>query len=178
METFTYPNPIVLKQIEKIQYFYVRGTTFDVRDVDLETVRVLGKIPPYDGAWVKGDWLITTAFVMRFLGAIGVRPITEDFDATYTVEFDLVGGEHILVEGEFSLVIYPGDLTFDGVINIEDLIFLSDYLYNGGPVPTIEAPDGTVWEVSELLDIDRDGDVDEDDLEALEEILGFKGKWQ
>jgi len=167
LETFTYPDPITLKNVERVQYFYVRGTTFDVDDVDLETVRVVGTIPPYKGIWVQGDWLVTTAFVFRFLGAGGFRPITGDFEAPYTVEFDLVSGEHVVVEGEFALVMYPGDLTFDGIIDMEDLAVLSDYLYRGGVAPEVEG-----WSFPELMDLDHDGDVDDDDLEALEEILG------
>lgn len=168
LATFTYPDPIVLKNLEPIQYFYIRGTGFDVNDVDLETVLVLGKIPPADSAWVRGDWLMTTVSVRRFLGSGGFRPITESFDAGYTVEFDLVGGEHVVVEGEFSLVLIQGDLTFDGIVNLEDLVVLTDYLYRGGPAPELGG-DSFI----EVLDVNQDGEINEDDLEALEDIIGL-----
>ncbi len=170
-ETFVEQYPYILDRSDVVLRFYIRGTSFDVDDVDLETVRVQSKIPPYDGITRKGDWIITTAFVMRFLGSSGFRPITGDFEATYTVEFDLLSGEHVVVEGEFSMRVYPGDLTIDGKANIDDLIFLADFLYRGGSVPSIKDSDGQSWEITELMDIDHDEDIDDDDLEALLNLI-------
>lgn len=173
-ETFVDQCPYILDSSDVVLRFYIRGTSFDVDDVDLETVLVQGKIPPYAGITRKGDWIITTAFVIRFLDVSGFRPITGDFEAPYTVEFDLLGGEHVVAEGEFALRVYPGDLTFDGKANIDDLIFLADYVFSGGPPSHIHDLDGQAWEVPELMDIDHDGDLgDEDDLEALRDLIGF-----
>jgi len=170
-ETFVDQYPYILNATDVVLRFYVRGTSFDVDDVDLETVMVQGKIPPYAGITRKGDWIITTAFVVRFLDASGFRPITGDFEAPYTVEFDLASGEHVVAEGKFALKVYPGDLTFDGKANLDDLIFLSDFLYQGGPASHIHDLDGQVWEVPEVMDIDHDGDIDDDDAEALAGII-------
>jgi len=169
-ETFVEQCPYILDASDVVLRFYIRGTSFDVDDVDLETVLV-GNIPPYDGITRKGDWIITTSFVMRFLGASGFRPITGDFEAPYTVEFDLLSGEHVVAEGIFAMRVYPGDLTFDGKANLDDLILLADFLWRGGPASHIHDLEGQVWEVSELMDIDRDGDIDDDDAEALAKLI-------
>lgn len=163
LETYTEPNPIILKAREPIQYFYIRADGFRPDDVVLESVKVMGKIPAYAGIEVKGDWIITTAFVFRFLGSGGFRPITGDFTAPYTVELDLINGDHVVAEGEFSLIIYPGDLTFDGRVDLEDLILLSEFLFSNGEPCLFE----------ELMDLDHDGDVDEDDLEILVALAGL-----
>lgn len=39
--------------------------------------------------------------------------------------------------GEFPVVAYwPGDVTFDGVVDVSDVVFLVNYLYKGGPAPS------------------------------------------
>jgi len=152
-ETFVEQCPYILDASDVVLRFYIRGTSFDVDDVDLETV------------------LVGNILVMRFLGASGFRPITGDFEAPYTVEFDLLSGEHVVAEGIFAMRVYPGDLTFDGKANLDDLILLADFLWRGGPASHIHDLEGQVWEVSELMDIDRDGDIDDDDAEALAKLI-------
>ena len=168
-EPYTYctPQPTILKDIESLLEVHIWH--LDVYDIDMESILVQGKIPPYDGyPIISGDEIITACFIMRFLGSSGFRPITGDFEATYTVDFDYLSGAHQQLVGDFSLQVYPGDVTFDGEATIDDLVFLSDYFWGGGDVCALKGE-----KVPELMDIDKDGSTDPRDVIALRNILGI-----
>lgn len=167
--TYCAPQPTILKQIDRILYIYIVGENPD--DVVIESIRVQGNIPSYQPVSIEGDNIVVTVFIMRFLGASGFRPVTGDFEATYTVDYDKTDGSHVQLVGDFSLKVYPGDVTLDGQGNINDLIFAADYFWRGGGVPTMIDDSGKGWEVTELLDANGDGNIDPRDVIALKDIL-------
>jgi len=137
----------------------------------LETVVVDVKIPPYTGPVTReGAWLVTDCFMVRFLGANGFRPIPlEGIKSTYTISFDLYNGEHVEMVGDFELEVKVGDLNFDGCLDIIDVVFMSEYLWNGGEPSTLFGE--TLFE---LMDLDQDGDIDEDDALVLIEMADLR----
>lgn len=158
------PDPIDLIDLEeRIIYVHFRGVGFDVDDVVLESVLINQKIPAYteDYPRLEDNWITTNCYLFRFLGSC-CRPLPlETFTANFTVDFDLVSGEHVVMEGAVEVKVVPGDLNLDGITDADDLTFLADYLYHNGPPCLLE----------ELMDLDRDWDVDVYDLYALEELL-------
>ena len=58
-------------------------------------------------------------------------------------------------------MIYPADLNFDGVEDVNDITFLVDYMFRGGNAPMLE----------EALDVNRDGSVDVLDLRDLVQMI-------
>jgi len=169
--TYCAPQPTVLKQIDRVLYIYIVGE--DVSNVDLESIRIQGNIPSYEPAYIDDNTIVASVFIMRFLGASGFRPVTGDFEATYTVEYDMLDGTHEVLTGDFALKVYPGDVTLDGQGNIDDLIFAADYFWKAGNVPTMTDKTGQAFEISELLDANQDGNIDPRDVVALKDILGL-----
>ena len=169
--TFCWPQPTILNALEndRLLDVYFRGEGFSIDDVDLETVRVFN-IPPYTGPVQRvGRWLKTDCFIMRFLGASGFRPIPpEGIQSTYTVQFDLYTGEHIEMTGRYELVVLEGDLNFDGSVNVDDVIFLTDFLFHNGPIASIWD-----YDMEELMDLNRDTKIDAVDVEILIGIVGL-----
>jgi hypothetical protein len=163
-DTYMVPDPICVWDLPEDNllkiYFSWRG--YDIDDIILESVRVNGKIPPYSGpVQQEGGWLVTDCYFFRFIGT-GYRPMPPDgFTATYTVEFVVEGGEHVETEGTFELKAIFGDVNTDGVVNVDDVIFFEEYLYYGGPPARFP----------ELMDLDRDGDIDLADLALLIDLI-------
>ena len=169
--TFCWPQPTILNAFEndRILDFYFRGQGFSIDEVDLETVRVFN-IPPYSGPVQRvGRWLKTDCFIMRFLGAGGFRPIPpEGYQTTYPLSVDLKNGEHIEMIGRYELVVIEGDLNFDGEVNIEDVVFLTDYIFAGGPMATIFGE-----EMPEFMDLNGDERITTEDIDYLIAITGL-----
>jgi hypothetical protein len=163
LDTYMDPNPIVLWDLPDQNllriYFSRRGLAVDA--IDLQSVRVNGKIAPYSGpAQQEGGWLVTDCFFFRFIALY--RPMPPDgFTATYTVEFDVESGEHIEMEGTFELRAIFGDVNIDGVVNVDDVVFFEEYLYHDGPSAMFP----------ELMDLNGDGDIDLEDLALLIELI-------
>jgi len=168
--TWCSPQPTILKEIDRILYFFIEYE--DVNEAVLESIRIQGNIPSYEPAYIEDQQtIVASVFIMRFLGASGFRPITGDFETTYTIEYDKIDGSHIVLIGDYSLKVYPGDVTLDGEGNINDLIFAADYFWRGGGVPSMTDKEGNPWEIAELLDANGDGNIDPKDVIALKEIL-------
>ncbi|MEW6413297.1 MAG: hypothetical protein AB1483_12645 [Candidatus Zixiibacteriota bacterium] len=158
-EPFTYleQDPIILKDLaDRVLRVYVECE--DNANVDLGSVVVQGKIPPYTAARIEGDLLVTDVFIFRFLSAW--RPISADVQGSYTVGYS-VSGEFKTLEGDMNLQVYAGDLNFDGIEDVNDITFLVDYMFKGGKAPMLE----------EALDVNRDGYSDIRDLRAIVEIV-------
>jgi len=174
--TYTYctPQPTILKAIESILEVHIVGD--NPSQIDTESIRVQSKIPPYEGyPVVEGSEMVTACFIMRFLGSSGFRPVTGDFEATYTVDYNYLDGTAApQLVGDFSLKVYPGDVTLDGQANIDDLIFAADYFWRRGNVPAMIDNTGQAWEVKELLDIDGNGEINPLDVRSLMGIVGFQ----
>lgn len=169
--TYCLPQPTVLKAIDRVLYIYIENE--NVYEVILESIRIQGNIPSYEPAYIEGGTIVASVFIMRFLGASGFRPITGDFETTYTVEYDKVDGTHVVLVGDYALKVYPGDVTFDGKATIDDLIFAADYFWRGGDIPTMRDNSGQAWEVTELLDIDGNGEINPLDVRSLMEVVGL-----
>lgn len=171
--TYCAPQPTILKQIERVLYIYIEGE--EVTNVDLASIRIQGNIPSYEPAYIEGGTtIVASVFIMRFLGASGFRPVTGDFEATYTVDYNYLDGTPApTLVGDFSLKVYPGDVTLDGQGNINDLIFAADYFWRNGDVPSMTDKSGQAWEIAELLDANQDGNIDPFDVIALKDILGL-----
>jgi len=173
--TYCTPQPSYFKDLDDILKVHIVFFS-DPTQVIMESIRVQGKIPPYEGYPIlENDKITTACFIMRFLGASGFRPITGDFETTYTVEFDRTDGTHTVLMGDYAMHIYGGDVTFDGQANLDDLIFAADYFWRGGPVPAmVDHSTEEVYEIAELLDVDRNGEINPLDIRAMMEIVGFQ----
>lgn len=170
VSTYCTPQPTVLKEIEDILYVHICNEDNDA--VDWATIRVQSKIPPYLPVFEEGFDLVTTCFIMRFLGSSGFRPVTGDFEATYTVDYSYLDGTAAdQLVGDFALKVYPGDVTMDGQTNMNDIIFAADYFWRGGGVPTLTDNNGQAWDCAELLDCNQDGSTDPRDVIEIINIV-------
>ncbi|UCG61438.1 MAG: dockerin type I repeat-containing protein [Candidatus Zixiibacteriota bacterium] len=137
--------------------------------VDLASVRVFGKIPSYsnDGeAWIEGDSIVTDCFLMRFLGSGGFRPLPpDDFTGEYFVTYSCAGETKTLV-GDYAMNISQGDVNFDGSVNLEDVVLMIDWLFNGGAKTRLYNES-----MDECMDIDGSGRIDLLDVRALIEMI-------
>ncbi|UCG62915.1 MAG: hypothetical protein JSV52_06425 [Candidatus Zixiibacteriota bacterium] len=138
--------------------------------VDLGTVKIFGKIPCYTNeglAWVEGDSVVTNAYLMRFLGSGGFRPLpADDYTGEYWVTYSyLAGGENTLY-GDFLQMISQGDVNFDGAVNNDDVVFMIDYLFHGGEPCTYDG-----YRMDEFMDFDQSGRFDLLDIRALIEYV-------
>jgi len=169
--TDCWPQPTILKDLENDRILDVRIYNEDPENVITGSIVVQGKIPPYTGVTIEGGVITTDCFIMRFLGSSGFRPVNDDFEATYTVEYDKLVGDHTVLTGDFELQVYPGDVTLDGQANIDDLIFASEYFWKDGPVPSMSDKAGKGWEITELLDVNKDGSIDPRDVIEIRNIV-------
>ncbi len=129
-ETYLEQDPIILKDLaDRVLRVYVANE--NVGDIDLNSVVVQGKIPPYTAARIEGDLLVTDVFMFRFLSAW--RPISADVQGTYSISYD-IGGVTKTLYGDVNIQVYPGDLNFDGVEDQQDILFMVDYIWNGGKI--------------------------------------------
>ncbi len=164
--TVCWPQPIDLKALINDRVLNVYICCEDVASIDQATIRVFN-IPPYAGVHEVGDSLYTTVFIMRFLGAGGMRPIPDNGydDQPYFVYYT-AGGTEKSLEGDFDLVVNVGDVTCDNAVNIDDVVFMIEYLFQGGPM--VSAHGETL---EELMDIDGSGRIDLLDARAIIELL-------
>ncbi len=164
--TTCWPQPTILKELENDKILNVAIHNEVIEDVVFSSILVQGKIPPYTAGapYVDGDSIVTDCFIMRFLGSSGFRPIPpEGVQDQYTVEYDKVGGEHVVLTGDYVLSVYNGDVTLDGLVDINDVEFMAGFLWKNGPA----------CEINEFMDIDANGRVDIRDLSKLIEIVGI-----
>jgi hypothetical protein len=161
--TDCWPQPTILKALENDRILDIRIYNENPDNVDLGTIRVQDKIPPFTGVRIEDGVIITDVFIMRFLGSSGFRPITGDFTSTYTVSYTRLDGTDVELIGDYALQVYPGDVNLDAEVNVEDLQFLTDYIFNHGDE----------CEYRELMDLNQDTKVDGKDLSELRSILGM-----
>ena len=164
--TTCWPQPTILKALENDRILNVAIHDEVIEDVVFESILVQGKIPPYTEAapYVDGDSIVTDCFVLQFLGISGFRPIPPTgVHSEYTVEYDKYSGVHVILTGDFNLDVLVGDVTLDGQVNADDIVFMSQYFWHGGPKCDIE----------EFMDVDDNGRVDIRDFRRLIEITGI-----
>ena len=167
--TTCWPQPTVLKALENDRLLNVtnHGETND--ELVLESVRVLGKIPPYTEVRIECDSIVTDCFIMQFLGMSGFRPIpAEGVQSTYTVEYDRTDGQHVVLTGSYWLGMpWRGDVTLDGTADIDDILFMTDYAFNNGPGCNLYGEP-----LDEFMDVDQNGRFDLLDIRELIQITG------
>ncbi|MEW6413298.1 MAG: dockerin type I domain-containing protein [Candidatus Zixiibacteriota bacterium] len=155
--TYLSQDPIILKDLaDKILTVYIECE--DNALIDPNSILVNAKIPPKEYR-IEGELFAFDIGCTRFLS--NWRPISSDFQGTYTVDYDLTTGEHKTITGDVNVIVYPGDLTFDGIEDQQDIVFLVEYMWNRGQKPYFE----------EALDVNRDGSVDVLDLRDLVQMI-------
>ncbi len=168
--TTCWPQPIELGVNDNDRVLNVSIFNEDNALVDLASVRVLGKIPclTNDGvAWIEGDSIVTDCSLMRFLGSGGFRPLPPDnFIGVYFVTYDTDSGESVTLFGDFSMAINQADVTFDGLVNIDDALFMTEHLFGDGPSCALDG-----YEMDEMIDVDQNGRFDLLDVRALIEMI-------
>jgi hypothetical protein len=165
--TDCYPQPTVLKETDRILKVFIHNEV--TTDVILSSIRVQGKIPPYTDARIEGDTVVTDAFIMRFLGSSGFRPIPpEGIESTYTVEYDKTTGEHVVLTGDYVLAVYQGDVDLDGRFDILDVQYTIDYFFRDGDPCQMDQ-----YRIDEFMDLDANGQVDLRDVSAMIDMLGL-----
>jgi hypothetical protein len=169
--TTCWPQPTVLRALENDRVLNVSIHCEDIDEVVLESVLVLGKIRPYTEVRIEGDSIVTDCFIMQFLGMSGFRPIPpEGVWSTYTLECDKTNGEHVVLTGVYQLGMpcCQGDVNLDGEANIEDVTYMTDYAFNGGPGCILFGEP-----LDEFMDVDRNGRFDLLDISALIQTIGM-----
>ncbi|UCE25038.1 MAG: hypothetical protein JSU74_03030 [Candidatus Zixiibacteriota bacterium] len=167
--TTCWPQPWTFKSLENDRLLNIIVHDEDNDDVILESMLVQGKIPPYTEARIEGDSIVTDCFSMKFIGVSGWRPWpSEGIEEPYTVEYDKVDGSHVVLTGIFTTKAIYGDVTFDGQVNVDDVLYITEYFFKGGPGCQL-------WghAMDEFMDIDANGRVDIRDLQKLIEITGI-----
>ncbi len=164
--TTCWPQPSILKDLGNDKVLNVAIHCEDPDDVVFSSILVQGKIPPYlpGSPYVDGDSIVTDCFIMRFLGSSGFRPIPQEgVHDSYIVTYDRTDGTPVTLTGDFNLNVSVGDVTLDGEVNADDIVFMSQYFWNKGQM----------CEIEEFMDIDANGRVDIRDLRKLIEIVGI-----
>jgi hypothetical protein len=154
--TYHEPSIIHLKDLPSDRCVYIWIENEENALVDLSTVRVHGKIPPYTEAYpqIVDGKIVTQCFVFRFFSAY--RPIPETVNSTYTVNYTK-DGLPVELTGTTTIEVPAADVTLDGYVNDDDAKFMGEYLWN----------DGQVSELDEMMDVNRDGRVNPADLLAI-----------
>ena len=125
--------------------------------------------PPYTVARIECDSIVTDSFIMRCLGASGFRPFPpEGIPSHYSLTYDTIDGSSVSLVGDFVLTVYQGDVNFDTEVNIEDIVFLTDYLYQHGQKAELFG-----YEMGECMDVDASGRFDLLDIRALIDMVGI-----
>ncbi len=161
--TYLESDTIYLKELDgRAILVYIENER--IEHLLLNTIRVNEKIPAYTPEIYplvdEEDRIITDCFIYRFLSAY--RPIKDPpIDTTYTVDYYYGDNMHYVLEGDVVIDFYEGDLNFDGAVDERDLRILTNYLFKQGKACVFE----------ELMDINRDGDCDIDDISALQDLI-------
>lgn len=115
---------------------------YNVSDINMSSVRLLGDIEPEQGYIISN--------YPGFRGEVAVFDFRADFILDKYLPFFGINRESFYIEGYFNdvtefnvsgqmvLVTHKsGDYNRDGEINVSDLVFLVDYLFRGGSSPDI-----------------------------------------
>lgn len=87
---------------------------------------------------------------------------------TFKIRGEVLSSPAVFSEGEVttpSLIALRGDVTGNGIIDVQDIVFLVNYLNKGGPAPN----------PLEIGDVNGDGLVDSEDLDYLTDYLFKNG---
>jgi hypothetical protein len=100
----------------------------------------------------------------------GIRPESSDVyfimsSVGQSVTGSMQGGGYVLVAGFWTGYYKSGDVTYDGKVDLGDVVFLINYLYRGGQPPSL-------WETG---DVTCDGVIDLGDVVYLINYLFRNG---
>ncbi|UCD94738.1 MAG: dockerin type I repeat-containing protein [Candidatus Zixiibacteriota bacterium] len=116
-----------------------------------DAVEVIPGHPDFTGTVLK-----LTFYVAEF---IVTYPLLWGVDTyTYNVSGEFNGGSPFTQDGSVVMIGFmPGDVTFDGVVNILDISYTVNYIYKNGPQPEpiIETADTDGNGMINILDISR-----------------------
>lgn len=169
------PQPTILHESDPLIEFHVdcwrAGVGFQCEDVIIESIRVFPDIPPYEGYPIIDQYgnLTTACKLTRFLGANRFRPIPpEGIQSVFGLRFDTYSGWQEVFWGDYVLAVYQGDVNLDGDLNLQDAVFLAEYLFQDGSGSRLWDED-----MNELMDIDASGRVDLNDISDLIDMVGI-----
>jgi len=158
--TYCEPQPTIMKDIDRILWVHIVGE--DPDQVIFESILIQGKIPPYEPVFVENGEIVTSAYIIRFIGYSGFRPIVGDIESTYTVEYDKLDGSHIILTGEYHLCGGYCEVANDRLAGLDGIVFLADYFWRGGNAGGLEDSENQV-----MLDMDGNGRADPLDVVFL-----------
>jgi len=93
---------------------------------------------------------------------LGYMPLWDTTIQMYTISGEFDDDSSLSVNGEVTMIGHTsGDVNGDGRVNVADLTYLVDFLFNGGPEPP----------VMETADIDNNGGVNVADVTELVRFL-------
>lgn len=172
LKTVIEPNPVYLLSAYNISSLLAHVHTsqfpqnYSASDVDLTTVRINSSIIP-DSLTVLTSYpeFIGELLEIKFLISdfiLGYGFLYDSTLQTYSITGEFTDATPFTIENNFTLIGHiSGDVNFDGIVDISDLVMLVEYFFNNGPAPN----------PVETADIDRDGLVDIGDLVSLVEYM-------
>ena len=143
---------------------FVDGHT--VNDIDPATMMVNGTLPPLSWQILPshpdfvGEVMEITFTIRDFILSYG--PLWDTTIQVYTVSGEFNGKCGFSIDGEVTMFGHTsGDVNGDGRVNVADLTYLVDFLFNGGAEPPIP----------ETADLDHNGAVNVADVAELVRVL-------
>ena len=119
---------------------FVDGYT--AADINQSTITINGTVSPSNITYLPthenflGDALELEVPISDFLA--GYQPIWGTLVEDYTVEGQFTDETPFTVTGQVTLIGHRlGDVNLDGSVNILDLTYLVNYIFRGGPPPTV-----------------------------------------
>lgn len=119
---------------------FVGGYT--AADIDQPTIVVNGTVSPSNITYLPthenflGDAIELEVLIPDFLA--GYLPIWGTLVENYIVEGQFTDETPFTVTGQVTLIGHRvGDINLDGAVNILDLTYLVDYIFRGGPPPSL-----------------------------------------
>lgn len=68
-----------------------------------------------------------------------------------------------------ALKVYPGDVTFDGKCDLNDITLMTDYFWRGGAACSFTKE----YPVPEFMDADNDGEINPLDVRRVMQLAGY-----
>ena len=137
-----------------------------VADINLPTILINGSISPTSWTLLPshpdfhGEAMEITFPIRDFI--LGYMPLWDTTIQEYSVSGQFNDNTEFVVSGEVTMIGHTsGDVNGDGRVNVADLTYLIDFLFNGGAEPP----------VPETADLDHNGAVNVADVTELVRFL-------
>lgn len=137
---FVWTGPVHLDSITFIQSVFPDSTRTVTPDIDTLTDKAMvGLIPLHDPPIPPNQGLFTT-LCFTVIDQTGIVQIDSSFmepiNHLFFTTTEPKGYKPQFLPTEYPVIAYlPGDASFDGLLNVEDVIYLLNYMYKGGPAP-------------------------------------------